>query len=207
MRDCRGRGLGEAEPVVAGHFGFAAGVKTTEPSAPLWALMLATVWLDVVFVPLFAAGIETLGPVAGTRGGYGNVIIHADYTHSLVGAAVLAVLFGLAAALPWGRRVGIVLGAVVFSHWLLDLIVHRDDMPILPGNAGGLPRVGFGLWRVPAASMAVELALVIAGSLLYLRAARQVVGMASADERRARLLAALIAVAGIATLALDVFVS
>jgi uncharacterized membrane protein len=207
MRDCRGRGLGEAEPVVAGHFGFAAGVKSAATSAPLWALMLATVWLDVVFVPLFAAGIETLGPVAGTRGGYGNVIIHADYTHSLVGAAVLAVLFGLAAALPWGRRVGIVLGAMVFSHWLLDLIVHRGDMPVLPANAGGLPRLGFGLWRVPAASIAAELALVIVGSLLYWRVARQMVRTASAaDERRARLLAALIAVAGIATLALDVLV-
>ena len=193
--------------MVAGHFGFAAGVKGVETSAPLWALMLATVWLDVVFVPLYAAGVETIVPLAGTHGGYGNGIIHADYTHSLVGAAVLAVLFGLAAALPWGRRVGIVLGAMVFSHWLLDLIVHRGDMPVLPANAGGLPRLGFGLWRVPAASIAAELALVIVGSLLYWRAARQVVRTASADdERRARLLAALIAVAGIATLALDVLV-
>jgi hypothetical protein len=191
--------------MVAGHFGFAAGAKAAEPSAPLWALMLATVWLDVVFVPLFAAGVETIEPVAGARG-YGSVIIHADYTHSLVGAIVLAASFGLAAAVPWGRRVGTVLGAVVFSHWLLDLVVHRGDMPILPGNAGGLPRLGFGLWRVPAASIATEFALVVAGSLLYLRAARQVAHAGTADERRARLLAALIAVAGITTLALDVLV-
>jgi hypothetical protein len=96
--------------MVAGHFGFAAGVKAKATSSPLWALMLATVWLDIVFVPLYAAGIESLQPVAGTDGGYGEVIIHADYTHSLVGAAVLAVLFGFVAALPWGRRVGLVLG-------------------------------------------------------------------------------------------------
>ena len=50
------------------------------------------------------------------------------------------------------------LAAVVFSHWLLDLIVHRADLPILPGNAGDLPRLGFGLWKVPAASILVELA-------------------------------------------------
>ncbi len=129
--------------MVAGHFGFAAAVKAKAPSAPLWALMLATVWLDIVFVPLYAAGIESLQPIAG--GGYGEVIIHADYTHSLLGAGVLALLFGLVAAVPWGRRVGMVLGAVVFSHWLLDLIVHRADLPILPGNAGELPRLGFGL--------------------------------------------------------------
>ncbi len=190
--------------MVAGHFGFAAAVKAKAPSAPLWALMLATVWLDIVFVPLYAAGIESLQPIAG--GGYGEVIIHADYTHSLLGAGVLALLFGLVAAVPWGRRVGMVLGAVVFSHWLLDLIVHRADLPILPGNAGELPRLGFGLWRVPAASIAVELALVIAGSLLYFHAARDTLRRARADERRARLLATLVAAAGVVTLALDVLV-
>jgi hypothetical protein len=186
--------------MVTGHFGLAAGVKAAAKSAPLWALMLATVWLDIVFVPLFAAGVESIAPVAGTRGGYGNVIIHADYTHSLIGALVLAVLFGLAAVPFWGRRVGAVLGGVVFSHWLLDLVVHRGDMPILPGNAGGLPRLGFGLWRLPAASIAVELALVVAGSLLYARAVRQVLRASAADDRRAWLLGALVAAAGIVTL-------
>ena len=39
--------------MVPGHFGFAAAVKSRVPSAPLWALMLATQWLDVFFVPLF----------------------------------------------------------------------------------------------------------------------------------------------------------
>jgi hypothetical protein len=60
----------------------------------------------------------------------------------------------------------------VFSHWLLDLIVHRADMPFLPGNAGHLPRMGFGLWRHPAGAMTLELALVLAGAFLYWRSAR-----------------------------------
>ena len=64
--------------MIAGHFGFAAGVKDVEPRAPLWALMLATVWLDVLFVPLLLAGIEVIEPVPGTTGGYGNGIIHAE---------------------------------------------------------------------------------------------------------------------------------
>ena len=72
--------------MIAGHFGFAALVKSRERQAPLWALMLSTVWLDIVFVPLFLAGIETIELVPGTHGGYGAGIIHADYTHSLVGA-------------------------------------------------------------------------------------------------------------------------
>jgi hypothetical protein len=47
---------------------------------------------------------------------------------------------------------GIVIGLVAASHWLLDLIVHRADLPILPGNIGNLPRLGFGLWRYPLVS-------------------------------------------------------
>jgi hypothetical protein len=191
--------------MIAGHFGLAAGVKRAEPRAPLWALMLATVWLDVLFVPLLLPGIETIEPIAGTQGGYGNAIIHADYTHSLVGAAVIGLLVGLIASIPWGRRVAAVLGVVVFSHWLLDLVVHRGDMPILPGDAGGLPRLGFGLWRWPAVSIAVELALVIGGALLYSRAAEDAERTAgTGSENRAVLLASLIVGAGIVTLAIDV---
>lgn len=58
--------------MIAGHFGFAAGVKGREREVPLWALMLATVWLDVVFAPLLAAGVESIenvpGPAAATAG-------------------------------------------------------------------------------------------------------------------------------------------
>ncbi len=112
--------------MMAGHFGLAAGVKSAARTTPLWAMMLATAWLDVVFVPLLLTGVETLEPIPGSDGGYGQLIIHADYTHSLAGAIVLSVLFGLVAALPWGRQVGLVLGGVVFSHWVLDLAVHRS---------------------------------------------------------------------------------
>ena len=101
--------------MLAGHFGLAAAVKSQERQVPLWALMLATAWLDVIFVPLYLAGIETIQLVPGTAGGYGNAIIHADYTHSLVGALALAGLFGVVAATAWGRRTGVALGAVVFS--------------------------------------------------------------------------------------------
>lgn len=186
--------------MIAGHFGLAAAVKSRERQVPLWALMLATVWLDVVFLPLLATGVETLDPVGG--GGYGAVIIHADYTHSLLGAAVLAAAFGLAAALRWGRRAGVVLGAVAFSHWILDLVVHRADLPILPADLGGLPRLGFGLWQAPVAAIAVEAGLVVVGSVAYWRATiRQGRGRRSV---RPHVAGALALVAGFAVLGLDV---
>src|ERR1700761_7115557 len=129
--------------MIAGHFGFAAAVKSREPETPLWALMLATVWLDVVFVPLFVSHIETTEPVHKGHAGYGDSIIHADYTHSFVGMIVLSAVLGWLARLLWGRRAGIVIGLVAASHWLLDLFVHRGDMPILPKNIGNLPELGF----------------------------------------------------------------
>ena len=189
--------------MIAGHFGFAAIMKSRERQAPLWALMLATVWLDIVFVPLLLAGIETLEPVAGTHGGYGANIIHADYTHSLLGAVALSGVFGIAAAVRWSRRTCVVLAAVAFSHWLLDLPTHRADMPLLPANAGNLPKLGFGLWRFPPVVMAMELALVVAGALLYRRAARSI---ASNDSQRrlATTVSLMILLGGAAVLALDV---
>jgi hypothetical protein len=126
-------------------------------------------WLDIVFVPLLVLDIETIDTPA--NGGYGTSIIHADYTHSLVGAVVLSAVFGLLAHYRWGRQVGLLLGTVAFSHWVLDLIVHRADMPILPGDAGDLPKLGLGLWRNPAASILLEAALLVAGTYLYWRAA------------------------------------
>ena len=100
----------------------------------------------------------------------------------VVGALVLSAIFAVAFGIPWGRRAGLILGGVVFSHWVLDLITHRQDMPLLPGNAGNLPRMGFGLWRWPMASAAVELAMVLAASFLYWRAARKVAGDAGAGR-------------------------
>lgn len=155
----------------AGHFGLAAAVKSQQPRIPLWALMLSTQLLDVFFVPLYLSNIETLQPVPGTKGGYGEAIIHADYTHSLVGALLIALCAGLIAWRLWGKNGGLVISSVVFSHWLLDLLVHRVDLPILPGNLGNLPRLGFSLWAYPAVSATLELALIAVGGVLYFMSA------------------------------------
>jgi hypothetical protein len=190
--------------MIAGHFGFAAAVKSRESTAPLWALMLATVWLDIVFVPLFMAGIETVQKTADAQRGYGALIIHADYTHSFVGMAVLSATLGGLAGLFWGRRSGIVIGLVSASHWFLDLFVHHADLPILPGNIGNLPTLGFGLWRYPLISAVIELALVLGGAWLYWRAAsRVVVATTGKGQRAAAISAALIAIFGVLILWLD----
>jgi hypothetical protein len=155
----------------AGHYGLAAGVKAWAPSLPLWALMLSTYLLDVIFIFLFAAGIEGLAQVDPAHPAYGGALIHAYYTHSLVGALLIAALAGWFASRRWGQRGGYVIASVVFSHWILDLLVHRPDLPILPGNIGNLPLLGLGLWQVPLASALLELTLILGGAYLYYRSA------------------------------------
>ena len=186
--------------MITGHFALAAGAKSTGSGAPLWSLMLATMWLDVVFTPLYLAGVETLDTPPG--GGYGTSVIHADYTHSLLGALILSAVFGALGGWRWGRRAGVVLGAVAFSHWVLDLVVHRADLPLLPGNLGGLPLLGFGLWRVPVASILLEAVLLVGGVLLYWRAASRTSTSATSRVTPAGVSAALLA-SGVVVLVLD----
>ncbi len=186
--------------MVAGHFGFAALVKSRERSAPLWALMLATVWLDIVFIPLVLAHWETFEPI---HPGYGGLLIHADYTHSILGMLILSALLGAMFLHKLGRRVAVVIGLVSASHWMLDLVVHRPDMPLLPGNMGGLPCLGFGLWNYPQAAAGVELILVVAGAAMYWRAAMQVSAKAGRNGTLASISAAMIAAFGLLVLLMD----
>jgi hypothetical protein len=190
--------------VIAGHFGFAAGVKARAPAVPLWALMLASQWLDVVFVPLLLGGVERLDQVAGSKpGAYGAAVIHANYTHSLVGAVLLSALFAALFLPRLGGRSAMVLGLVALSHWFLDLPFHRADMPILPGGAGGLPLLGFGLWEHPAVAAAIELLIVAVGASMYWRAANHVASDDAAARRRARACGAAVLAAGLLTLGLN----
>lgn len=189
--------------MIAGHFGLAAAVKSREPGTPLWALMLATVWLDVVFVPLFVAGVETTELVSTGRSGYGASVIHANLTHSLVGALLLSQLLGLLAGWRWGTRAGVVVTLVAASHWVLDLVVHRADMPILPANLGGFPLLGLGVWRYPLLSLGLEGALVLVGAVLYWRAAKAAVQAQRRGGRAASAAAVLIAVFGIIVVGMD----
>jgi membrane-bound metal-dependent hydrolase YbcI (DUF457 family) len=133
------------------------------------------------------------------------VIIHADYTHSFVGAIVISLVTGWIVTRWWGRRGAIVIGAVVFSHWVLDLIVHRHDMPLLPGNVGDV-RVGFGLWKVEWASILTEAAILVVGAYLYWRAAQTVERAAGIANGRASLVGGLLVLFGAVVLTLDVAV-
>jgi hypothetical protein len=188
--------------MIAGHFGFAAMVKARERTAPLWALMLATVWLDIVFIPLLVLHVESVQPLT-PHPVYGGMIIHADLTHSVIGMLAISALLGVVFLPKWGSRVATVVGLVAASHWFLDILAHRRDMSILPGNFGNLPLLGMGLWAYPRLSAGIELSLVLVGALLYWNAAKDVARQAGQRAQWAAISAGLIVLFGVLVLVMD----
>lgn len=154
------------------HFGVAFGAKRYAPATSLGTLVLAAQFLDILWPSLLLLGIERVGIVPGiTR------VTPLDFTsypisHSLAMAIAWGALFGFAYWLVRRYRAGAwVAGACVVSHWILDLVVHRPDLPIVPGSA---LKVGFGLWDSLAGTLAAEFAVFAAGIFLYARATRPI---------------------------------
>src|SRR5688572_4198339 len=149
--------------MVLGHFGVAAMTKPFAPEVPVWALMVASQAMDIAVIPMIALGLESI-----TMGGYGQSTINAYYTHSIVGALILAaILFAIGKAAWKTQRAAWSLALLSASHWPLDLLVHRPDMPILPGNPGNLPLLGLGLWNYPWIALSVEIVLGLVGLAIY----------------------------------------
>jgi hypothetical protein len=92
------------------------------------------------------------------------------FSHSLVAVTLWAALLG---GLHWrfkhGPRTGALIGLLVLSHWALDFVSHRPDLPLFPGRS---PLLGLGLWNSVPATLAVEGALFLGGTLFYLAATR-----------------------------------
>jgi len=150
-----------------GHYGPAFGAKAAQPRIPLLVLFIAVQWLDVVWSLLVLGGVEKLRIVPGFTEGSTLDLYYMPYTHGLAGALALSVLFGGAVAIFFRERrmsVFLVTAACVFSHWLLDLLVHRPDLWIYDDV-----KLGFGLWRWLWVSLPLELASLIVGAWLYAR--------------------------------------
>ncbi|HMA33745.1 MAG TPA: permease [Chloroflexia bacterium] len=195
--------------MVVGPFGIAAGAKAWAPAVPLWALVVAAQLLDILFLLLRLVGIETDRPAAAAHPlAYGGHLLQDSYSHALVSALLLAAVAGLVGRAVWDRRSGWVIAGVVFAHWVLDLLLQRADLAILPGNAGNLPLLGLGLWQQPMISEIVEAVLVLSGALLYYRAALRLPApsIRSSGEYRVRAITAALVTSGLLVLALVVTV-
>lgn len=155
--------------MMIGHFALGVATKQFKPMIPIWILLLAPQFMDVVFVLFVLIGLESF-----EFGPYGHLSLSIQYSHSLVGAlAIAAVAYWIGNRFWKSSQGGIVLAGLSFSHWIVDVLMHRSDMAILPGNLGNLPLMGFGLWNFELGSLVIEIAMAVIAVVLYFHLARK----------------------------------
>lgn len=153
-----------------GHFGVGFGAKKAAPAISLGTLFLAAQFVDLLWPVLLLTGLERVRIDPGNTVVTPLNFVYYPYSHSLVAALIWAALFGLIYfVIRKNLRNSLVLAGLVVSHWLLDLIVHRPDLPLLSDSG---VKVGLGLWNSVLLTVLVEGTIFIAGVLLYFRATR-----------------------------------
>jgi len=156
--------------VFIGHFAVAFAAKKVAPKASLGTLVFAAVFLDAVWPVLVLLGIERFRIVAGYTAINPFEFLHYPWSHSLLMTGVWAVLFAIVYQTVKRDHAGAVwVGIAVASHWVLDCVTHRPDMPLYPG---GEERLGLGLWQSLPWTFAVEGLMFAAGVALYMRSTR-----------------------------------
>src|SRR5215510_12423048 len=153
-----------------GHYSVSFAGKAAEPRIPLWLLFIAVQFVDVLWAIFVLLGIEKVRIVPGITATSPLDLYYMPYTHSLVGAIGWSLLaFVVCQLVPnlRGSRTGWIVALAVFSHWVLDLLVHRPDMPLYDSTF----KMGFSLWNYRIAAFVVELVVLLGGAALYLRAA------------------------------------
>lgn len=150
-----------------GHFAIGFAAKAVAPRASLGTLFAAAQLLDLLWPTLLLFGLERVRIAPGITLVTPLDFEHYPISHSLAAVVGWSLAFGLLYyALRGGARVAAVLAALVASHWLLDAVVHRPDLPLWPG---GSMRVGLGAWNSLPLTFAIELALFGLGVWLYAR--------------------------------------
>lgn len=151
-----------------GHFALGLAARPVAPRASLGTLFLAAQFIDLLWPTLLLLGLERVRIEPGATAVTPLVFEHYPYSHSLLAVGVWALLLALAyLGLRRDRRGALVVGALVLSHWLLDLVVHQPDLPLTPW---GRELLGWHAWSSLPLTLAIELPLFVLGVRLYVRA-------------------------------------
>lgn len=150
-----------------GHYGVALAAKKVAPKASLASLFFAAQFVDLLWPVFLLVGLEKVRIDPGNTVATPLDFYHYPYTHSLLGGLAFAFLVGTFYMRFTKYQMGaIVLGLLVVSHWFLDAIVHKPDLPLYPDSD---ILVGLGLWNIIVVSMVIELAIFSTGIIVYLR--------------------------------------
>ncbi|MDG2451115.1 MAG: hypothetical protein P8M34_15820 [Saprospiraceae bacterium] len=153
-----------------GHYAAAYALKGKETNTSLGMLFAATQFIDILFFPLATLGVEKITFVEGFTE-VNNFQMEYPITHGLLGSLLWALMFYIlyrfviAKGKPNAKRIAIIMGLAVLSHWFVDLIVHTPDLPLIAGD----PKFGIGLWHNKIASFAVESLLLIIAFVYYMK--------------------------------------
>jgi len=152
-----------------GHYGVAFAVETERNKIPLWVLFVAVQLLDFLWAPLVLLGIEKVRFVPGITATNALDLYYMPYTHSLIGALFWSAVAFAIYKIGWrniaSNSAALLVGFAVFSHWLLDLIVHRPDLAIYDDTL----KVGFGLWNHRGIEFVLEIGILVFGMIVYLK--------------------------------------
>jgi hypothetical protein len=152
-----------------GHIGLALAAKRVAPKPSLGTLTLAAQWADGLWPVFLLLGWEQVRIVPGITAVTPLLFVSYPYTHSLVADVAWGLLLGgVYFALRRDAGGAFWLFALVISHWILDFVSHRTDMPLWPGGA----LYGLGLWYSVPATLAAEFALFGFGVVVYSTATR-----------------------------------
>ncbi len=159
-----------------GHFAIGLALKPATPKAPLWVLLVATEISDLLFFAFQAIGIETVAVSTMDFGRGFEILVPGSipWSHGLFMCAIWSVVAAAIAFLFYrDRRTSAVIGLVIFSHWVLDFIVHVPDLPLL---FEGSPLVGLGLWASGTGlivAIILEFVLLAGGIAIYVVARKR----------------------------------
>lgn len=154
-----------------GHYALAFGAKRMAPAVSLGTLFLASQFADLLWPTLVVLGVEIVEIDPGNTLVTPLNFVKYPYSHSLVMLLVWSAVFALLyLAIRRGRAGAITVGALVFSHYVLDVVTHRPDMPV---TIEGSARLGLGLWNYPGTTLAVESAMFIIGATIYSAVTRE----------------------------------
>ena len=156
--------------MLLGHYGVAFAAKRAIPRTSLGTLTLAAQLLDEIWPILLVLGVEQVRVVPGLMAANPLDFVYYPFTHSLAAAIVWSILLGaIYYSIRRDRRSAMIIGALVLSHWILDLPMHRPDLQLWPGSS---VRVGLGAWNSIPLTIVLELAVFLGGLAVYLRTTR-----------------------------------
>lgn len=151
--------------MLIGHFGVALAAKRVAPRTSLGTLVMAAQFVDLLWPIFLLLGVERVIVAPGATAVTPLDFISYPLSHSLFADLGWACLFaGLYKIVKHDNRGAVCLWFVLISHWLLDALSHRPDLPLYPGSS---TRVGLGLWNSVAGTLIVESAIFGLGVLIY----------------------------------------